>query len=221
MVVAAINLLLCSDPNGVDHGGGRPGRDLLMGAVTVQDTTNTLPPQRWLQLELKAIDSQVGRWQSRRFEIAALHPAEPRAAGALPLTLFRDERGDYRFNLSSGSPRLFVTGSRVDNGFVADGLTLSQTVAAAYMDGERQVLSCPLPEALQAWVEAFIGRHGELLEARRKGKKGKGRAQDQLGLDTAVATSRDAVDPVNCGAVKATGPDGRERGSDSGNSAHE
>ena len=64
-----------------------------MGAVTVQDTTNTLPPQRWLQLELKAIDSQVGRWQSRRFEIAALHPAEPEATGALPLTLFRDERG--------------------------------------------------------------------------------------------------------------------------------
>lgn len=196
-----------------------------MGAVTVQDTTKPLSPQRWLLLELKAIDSQVGRWQSRRFEIVALHPAEPEAAGALPLTLFRDERGDYRFNLSSGSPRLFVTGtvtgSRVDNGFVADGLTLSQTVAAAYMDGERQVLSCPLPEALQAWVEAFIGRHGELLEARRKGKKGKGRAQDQLGLDTAVATSRDAVDPASCGAVKATGPDGRERGSDAGNSAHE
>ena len=116
----------------------------------------------------------------------------------MPLTLFRDERGDYRFNLSSGSPRLFVTGSRVDSGFVADGLTLSQTVAAAYMDGEQQVLSCPLPEALQAWVEAFIGRHGELLEARRKGKKGKGRAQDQLGVDT--------VDQASCGAVKATGP---------------
>ncbi|MGL4249118.1 MAG: DUF3305 domain-containing protein [Aeromonas sp.] len=194
-----------------------------MGAVIVQETTNTLPPQRWLQLELKAIDSQIGRWQSRRFEIVALHPAEPEAAGALPLTLFRDERGDYRFNLSSGSPRLFVTGSvtgsRVDSGFVADGLTLSQTVAAAYMDGERQVLSCPLPEALQAWVEAFIGRHGELLEARRKGKKGKGRAQDQLGLDTAVATSRDTLDQASCGAVKATGPDGRERGSDAGISA--
>ncbi|WAG14473.1 DUF3305 domain-containing protein [Aeromonas hydrophila] len=200
-----------------------------MGAVTVQETTKPLSPQRWLQLELKAIDSQVGRWQSRRFEIAALHPAEPETAGALPLTLFRDERGDYRFNLSSGSPRLFVTGSVtgscVDNGFVADGLTLSQTVAAAYMDGERQVLSCPLPEALQAWVEAFIGRHGELLEARRKGKKGKGRAQDQLGVDTAVATSRDTLDQASCGAVKATGPDGRERGSDAGasagNSAHE
>jgi len=50
-----------------------------MGAATVQDTTNTFSPQRWLQLELKAIDSQVGRWQSRRFEIATLHPAEPEA----------------------------------------------------------------------------------------------------------------------------------------------
>ncbi|MGL5659656.1 MAG: DUF3305 domain-containing protein [Aeromonas sp.] len=175
-------------------------------------------PQRWLYVEVQAIDSLVGRWQSRRFEIAGLKPAKPEAAGALPLTLFRDERGDYRFNLSSGSPRLFVTGSLLaadgagegvnkgGNGtgqcFVTDGLTLSQTVAAAYMDGERQVLSCPLPEALQAWVEAFIGRHGELLEVKRKGKQGKGRAQDILGVD--------AKEPVNCGAVEATGPDGRE-----------
>ncbi|WP_421203641.1 DUF3305 domain-containing protein [Aeromonas enteropelogenes] len=184
-----------------------------MGVVTVQDTTNTLSHQRWLRVELQAIDSQVGRWQSRRFEIAALHPAEPEAAGALSLTLFRDERGDYRFNLSSGAPRLFVTGTRVDNDFVADGLTLSQTVAAAYMDGERQVLSCPLPEALQAWTEAFIGRHGELLEARRKGKKGKGRAQDQLGVDGAPRG--------NCGAVEDTGPDGGKHDSDVGSRSHE
>ena len=163
--------------------------------------------RRWLHLELRAIDSQVGRWQSRRFEIAALHPAEPEAPGALLLTLFRDERGDYRFNLSSGSPRLFVTGSRVTSSrmgegdeFLADGLTLSQTVAAAYMDGERQVLSCPLPEALQAWVEAFIGRHGELLEMRRKGKQGKGRAQDLSGTDSSGA---DSSGMGSCGGVKA------------------
>ncbi|PJG59373.1 DUF3305 domain-containing protein [Aeromonas cavernicola] len=180
----------------------------------MQETTKPFSPQRWLHLELQAIDSQVGRWQSRRFEIAALHPAEPHAAGALPLTLFRDERGDYRFNLSSGAPRLFVTGSiapsSAGGGFVADGLTLSQTVAAAYMDGERQVLSCPIPEALQAWVEAFIGRHGELLEARRKGKQGRGRAQDQLGVDSA--------EPVSGGAVKAAG--GQLMG-DVGDTSHE
>ncbi|MGL5536022.1 MAG: DUF3305 domain-containing protein, partial [Aeromonas veronii] len=44
-------------------------------------------------------------------------------------------------------------------------------------------------------------------------KKGKGRAQDQLGVDS--------QDQASCGAVKATGPDGRERGCDSGNRAHE
>ncbi|HHQ4619970.1 TPA: DUF3305 domain-containing protein, partial [Aeromonas veronii] len=63
----------------------------------------------------------------------------------------------------------------------------------------------------------FIGRHGELLEARRKGKKGKGRAQDQLGVDS--------QDQASCGAVKATSPDGRERGCNAeniaGNNAHE
>ena len=59
-----------------------------MGAVTVQETTNTLPPQRWLQLELKAIDSQVGRWQSRRFEMRRSIPPNLRLPVPCPLPCF-------------------------------------------------------------------------------------------------------------------------------------
>jgi hypothetical protein len=55
-------------------------------------------------------------------------------------------------------------------------LTASQTVAGQYMDGDNQVLSCDMPLAVQAWMEAYIGRHGELLEVRRKKRKGAGRA---------------------------------------------
>lgn len=161
--------------------------------------------RRWLRVELRTIDSQVGRWQSRRFEIAAIYPADQEEPGALPLTLFRDERGDYRFNLSSDAPRLFVTGSRVSDSvtgeaFRPDSLSLSQAQAASYMDGDHLVLSCPLPEALQAWAEAFIGRHGELLGRPRKAKQGKGRAQDSLGVESKEIEREVGEDRPRCGA---------------------
>lgn len=139
--------------------------------------------QRWLLPQLSLRESRVGRWQSLTPELTAVLPAAPDLPNALPLTLYRDERSDYRFNLSSDAPRLFLVASGAGESLRADLLTLSQSVAAAYMDGDRTVLSCPLPEALQAWCEAFIGRHGELIERRGKGKKGKGRARETVGPD--------------------------------------
>lgn len=145
-------------------------------------TSSPHTEQRWLRPLITLHQSRVGRWQSLRPELDGVLPAgeEP---GALPLTLYRDERSDYRFNLSADAPRLFLIASGPAEALRPDFLTLSQTLAAAYMDGERTVLSCPLPEALQAWCEAFIGRHGEFIERRGKGKKGKGRARETVGPD--------------------------------------
>ncbi|EEY71299.1 hypothetical protein VHA_003158 [Grimontia hollisae CIP 101886] len=44
------------------------------------------------------------------------------------------------------------------------------------MDGDYLVQSVPMPLTVQAWMEAFIGRHGELLEVRKKKRKGAGRS---------------------------------------------
>ena len=44
------------------------------------------------------------------------------------------------------------------------------------MDGDYLVLSNEMPLPVQAWIEAYIGRHGELLEVRRKKRKGAGRS---------------------------------------------
>ncbi|EPV1126158.1 DUF3305 domain-containing protein [Vibrio harveyi] len=114
------------------------------------------------------------QWQLTGFEI---NPTEDTQLVCL-LQLHKDERTDYRFNLSSQQPKLFLVMDNVDPGDTPtiQLLTASQTVAAQYMDGDNLVLSNDMPLAIQAWMEAFIGRHGELLEVRRKKRKGAGRA---------------------------------------------
>ncbi|YCO05318.1 DUF3305 domain-containing protein [Vibrio sp. VNB-15] len=114
------------------------------------------------------------QWQLTEFEIS---PTEDTQHVCL-LQLHKDERTDYRFNLSSQQPKLFLVMDNVDSGDtpMIQLLTASQTVAAQYMDGDNLVLSNDMPLAIQAWMEAFIGRHGELLEVRRKKRKGAGRA---------------------------------------------
>lgn len=94
------------------------------------------------------------------------------------LQLHRDERTDYRFNLSSQQPKLFLVVDTVEDEQHPKIVTLtaSQSAAGQYMDGDYLVLSNDMPLPIQAWMEAFIGRHGELLETRRKKRKGAGRS---------------------------------------------
>ncbi|MBC5850933.1 DUF3305 domain-containing protein [Vibrio metschnikovii] len=121
----------------------------------------------------------VGRWVTSQWQLSGfeLMPQVEFKARAV-LELFRDERSDYRFNLSSREPKLFVI---VENSTDDDQpklvcITASQGVAARYMDSDYVVLSEPMPLAVQAWIEAFIGREGELLDYRSKKRKGAGRS---------------------------------------------
>ncbi|WP_407330825.1 DUF3305 domain-containing protein [Enterovibrio sp. 27052020O] len=140
-------------------------------------------PQYWLmQFDLESTDVDIGRWKTKRWSVANLHlPREDseRKDGmiSLPLELFKDERTDYRFNLSSRDPHLFfIFEINEDESLKPLKVTASQTCAASFMDGDYLVLSEPMPLPIQAWMEAFIGRHGELLEVRKKKRKGAGRA---------------------------------------------
>ncbi|ASM97668.1 TPA: DUF3305 domain-containing protein [Vibrio vulnificus] len=114
------------------------------------------------------------QWQLTGFELKP----ENQHRHVVTLQLFRDERTDYRFNLSSQNPKLFVVLENIDETGTPKitTVTASQSVAGQYMDGDYLVLSCEMPLPIQAWMEAFIGRHGELLEERRKKRKGAGRA---------------------------------------------
>ncbi|PMH46538.1 hypothetical protein BCU68_00360 [Vibrio sp. 10N.286.49.B3] len=138
---------------------------------------------RWsieCHLELQEMAGKF--WQTWQWNLLGfdLHPQQVNTNVSV-LQLYRDERTDYRFNLSSTQPKLFVV---LDNHQDSDVLnivmlTAAQSVAGRYMDTDYTVLSFDMPLAVQAWMEAFIGRHGELLEIRRKKRKGAGRSSEK------------------------------------------
>ncbi|MDD1792898.1 DUF3305 domain-containing protein [Enterovibrio makurazakiensis] len=145
--------------------------------VTIKD------PQYWLmQFDLVSQEVDVGRWKTKRWSIANLHLPREEAERidsqiSMPLELYKDERTDYRFNLSSRDPHLFfVFDVQDDESLKPLKVTAAQSCAASFMDGDYVVLSEPMPLPIQAWMEAFIGRHGELLEVRKKKRRGAGRA---------------------------------------------
>ncbi|AMG29682.1 DUF3305 domain-containing protein [Grimontia hollisae] len=140
-------------------------------------------PNCWLiQFDLESTDVAIGRWKTKRWSIVNLNfpKTEDECSDSqisLPLELFKDERTDYRFNLSSRDPHLFfIFEVEEDESLNPLQVTASQSNAASFMDGDYLVQSVPMPLTVQAWMEAFIGRHGELLEVRKKKRKGAGRS---------------------------------------------
>ncbi|WP_391090064.1 DUF3305 domain-containing protein [Vibrio sp. NH-UV-68] len=132
-----------------------------------------------IECKLVAHEIATGLWTTTQWQLTHfdLQPSELNSLVSI-LQLHRDERTDYRFNLSSNQPKLFLILDDMDSNQQPTIVTLtaSQSVASQYMDGDYLVLSNDMPLAVQAWIEAFIGRHGELLEQRRKKRKGAGRA---------------------------------------------
>lgn len=140
-------------------------------------------PQYWLvQFDLDAIEINVGPWNSLRWGLRNIHlPRKQQDLAmteyALGLILYKDERSDYRFNLSSRNPILFFIFEITENEkLIPLKVTVSQSCASRFMDGDYYVLSQPMPLPIQAWMEAFMGRHGELVEYKKKKRKGTGRA---------------------------------------------
>ncbi len=118
------------------------------------------------------------QWQLKGFDLHAKETFGP----VISLQLYRDERTDYRFNLSSQQPKLFLVLDNVTDEHHPEVvvLTASQSVASQYLDGDYLVLSNAMPLAVQAWIEAFIGRHGELIETKKSKKRdGAGRSSEQ------------------------------------------
>ncbi|WP_428772454.1 DUF3305 domain-containing protein [Vibrio sp.] len=150
-----------------------------------QSSSQQLPIEKnqsvWtVQCLLEHLEHSSGRWQTTEWRLTGFVLA-PEQAG-LPylaaLQLHKDERTDYRFNLSSQRPKLFLVLDTMESEEQPKlvMLTASQSVAGQYMDGDYLVLSQDMPLPVQAWMEAYIGRHGELLEIRKKKRKGAGRS---------------------------------------------
>ena len=131
-----------------------------------QPVTPSLPDTQALDVVLRRRVSQVGRWESVGWDIAAVAlrgDARDQPAGetvtysGIPLRLYRDQVEDYHMNLASGDARLFLICSRDpdDDALVPRLATLSQGEAVDYMETDDEVLSVPLAGSVRDWVEAW------------------------------------------------------------------
>ncbi|MGF1762135.1 DUF3305 domain-containing protein [Aliivibrio kagoshimensis] len=159
--------------------------------INQQHHTITKSDTVWpLHIELTPIEREVGRWIEHTVDLGTLALNNEQIIASygpeshyheINLELYKDERTDYRFNLSSEDPKIFVVMEQIDsnNSPKLIAVTVSQAAIGNYLDGDYLVLSTALPLPIQAWMEAFIGRHGELLELGRKKRKGAGRSCGQ------------------------------------------
>lgn len=141
--------------------------------VTIQKSETLWP----IDCDIEAQEVKTSKWATIQWQLKGFRLSDNKNNTAL-LELHRDERTDYRFNLSSQNPKLFVVLDNLESDEQPNivALTASQSIAGQYMDGDYLVLSDDMPLPVQAWMEAFIGRNGELLEQRRKKRKGAGRS---------------------------------------------
>lgn len=97
------------------------------------------------------------QWQLKSFDLYAQSLLSP----VISLQLYRDEMRDYRFNLSSRQPKLFLVLDHMTNEHQPDVvvLTASHSVASQYLDGDYLVLSNHMPHAVQTWIGDFLEQH--------------------------------------------------------------
>ncbi len=108
-------------------------------------------------------------------------------AGPATVELFMGETANYRDNLLSGAPSLWIAArSRNDGGtpeFVR--VTADPTEGEAYFEsGSDIVAALPMPAELHAWISAFVDAyHVErvFLKRKRDGKGGKERGAQRGG----------------------------------------
>ncbi|SHE93975.1 Protein of unknown function [Modicisalibacter ilicicola DSM 19980] len=132
---------------------------------------------RTLSLRLEDEQRTVKGFTSTQWHVAMLEPGD-NGPHAVDLQLYMTERAAYRHNLNAERPRLFVRCSERQGAASPEAITASQEVAAGWMDGDWLVLDTSMPLAIQAWIEAYLVRHGEAPdEGRKKKRKGAGRAR--------------------------------------------
>jgi Protein of unknown function (DUF3305) len=119
-------------------------------------------------------------------------------AATLPLELHRAETEAYRVNLSGRQPAIYVVLRRIEpsertagNDVGPFAVTASPYDAEGYMEGEDVVEAVPMPDALIAWVRAFVERHHvDQPFVKRKRPKGADRGTERPADDLTGARVR-------------------------------
>ena len=142
------------------------------------------------------------RWQRFAWKAVAVIPGAPPITGwrelargerfvrwhaaTLSLELHRTETEAYRVNLSGRSPSTYVVLRRTEPSERTAGnevrpflVTASPYEAEGYLEGDDVVEAVPMPQALIAWVQAFVDRHHvDQPFVKRKRKRAKAESGD-------------------------------------------
>ncbi len=118
--------------------------------------------------------SIVNRWQSEVWEAAGVLPDDA-AAGprrlveaddvslwlypGFDIVLQRSEAEGYFHNVSTAAPNVFVLWRMELERAVPHYVTVSYDEASRWMDGGAQVDPVAMPEAMRAWLRAFVAEH--------------------------------------------------------------
>lgn len=114
-------------------------------------------------------------WQPERWRVVALLPGVPDTAawtvleqgggwarlyaGAAEVALYASETDNYKHNLDSPTPAVFVI-LRRDGGWRLLGATVDPGEIDAHSDaGDDLIEALPLPPEMEAWMRGFIERH--------------------------------------------------------------
>ena len=105
-------------------------------------------------------------------------------AATLPLELHRTETEAYHANLAGKVPAIYVVLRKIEPSATTAGndigpflVTASPYEAEGYLEGDDVVEVVPMPEALIAWVQAFVQRH-HVDEPFVKRKRKRAKAED-------------------------------------------
>ena len=118
------------------------------------------------------------RWAAETWKLADVLPGRPVAepwtllaegegwqryyAGAVELQLFRSETANYRDNLESARPAVYVILRRAGNacGIELHGATVDPGEIEAHSDaGDDLIEAFPLPASVALWMRDFVERH--------------------------------------------------------------
>ncbi len=150
--------------------------DHTMTSVMLEKTDSEWP------LCCQIVDHEIaaGAWVTTQYQLVGfdLMPTVD-CKHVLFLSLKVEERNEYRANLNTPHPKLFVVlDKQSDNaeGVKAKDLTLSLVTASPNTaDGHKNkghlVLSTGMPLAVQTWMEAYVGEQTALFDTKRRKRR--------------------------------------------------
>lgn len=141
--------------------------------VSLMEQVSTLPVA--VILERRKIDHP---WQSHRWQAVEILAGQPAAtpwtqiaagegweryhAGTVELAIYHRETESYKYNLESTNPSVYVVlrPSNDERGIMLHTAIVGAGEAHAYAEtNEDMVEAVPMPDAVRAWVSAFVEAH--------------------------------------------------------------